>query len=162
MGAAVAKVPSTPALRWLRANNVDHQVHVYPYVERGGTKASAAAFNVDEHVIIKTLIFEDNAKQPLIVLMHGDREVSTKALARAIGVRSVAPCAPATAQKHSGYRVGGTSPFAPKKSMPVYVQDGVTALPEVYVNGGARGLLVSLDPSVFVDALAAVTVDVAR
>lgn len=158
----MAKIPSTPALRWLRANNISHDVHTYAYVERGGTTASATALGVDEHVVIKTLIFEDNAKQPLIVLMHGDCEVSTKALARAIGVRSVSPCSPAVAQKHSGYRVGGTSPFATKKSMPLYVQDSVTVLPKVFVNGGARGVLVSLAPSVFVDALAAVSVDVAR
>jgi Cys-tRNA(Pro) deacylase len=141
---------------------VAHDVHVYTYVEKGGTRASAEAFGVDEHVVIKTLIFEDNAKQPLIVLMHGDCQVSTKALARVIGVRSIVPCAPATAHKHSGYRVGGTSPFATNKSMPVYIQDGVTALPKVFVNGGARGVLVSLEPQVFVDALGAVTVDVAR
>jgi Cys-tRNA(Pro) deacylase len=158
----MAKIPSTPALRWLRAQRVSHDVHVYTYIEKGGTRASATAFGVDEHVIIKTLIFEDHEKRPLIVLMHGDRQVSTKALARVMGVRFVQACTPATAQKHSGYQVGGTSPFATKKSMPVYVQPGVTAVPKVYVNAGARGVLVSLDPSVFVDALGAVAVDVAR
>ena len=158
----MAKIPWTPALRWLRANAIAHDVHVYKYVENGGTRASAAAFDADEHVIIKTLVFEDTAKQPLIVLMHGDRQVSTKALARVLGVRSVSPCTPATALKHSGYRVGGTSPFGTKTVLPVYVQDSIVELPRVYVNAGARGVLVTLDPLVFVDALGAVTVDVAR
>lgn len=158
----MAKIPSTPALRWLRAEEIAHQVHVYKYVEKGGTRASAAAFGVDEYVVIKTLIFEDHAKQPLIVLMHGDKQVSTKALARTLGVRAIHPCSPATAQKHSGYRVGGTSPFGTKTRMPLYVQNSITELPEVYVNGGSRGVLVSLNPKVFVDALTAVRVDVAR
>ena len=156
-----AKLPSTPALRALRAAGVDFEAHTYAYVERGGTAASSAALGVDEHCVIKTLLFEDEAKQPLVVLMHGDREVSAKGLARQLGRRSLAPCAPEVAERHSGYRVGGTSPFGLKKPLPVYVERGVLALPRIYINGGARGLLVSLDPGALTSRCGATPVDAA-
>lgn len=158
----MAKVPSTAALRWLRANDIPHTVHSYAYVERGGTASSSHALGVDEHVVIKTLIFHDADRQPLIVLMHGDRHVSAKALARVLGMRSVEPCSPAVAQKHSGFRVGGTSPFGTRRDMPVYIERTVLALDAVYVNGGARGVLVCLDPGAFIVPLGAIPVDVAR
>ena len=156
-----AKLPSTAALRALRAAQVDFEVHPYAYVERGGTAASSAALGVDEHCVIKTLLFEDEAKQPLVVLMHGDRWVSAKGLARQLGRRSLAPCAPEVAERHSGYRVGGTSPFGLKKPLPVYVERGVLALPRIYINGGARGLLVSLAPGALTALCGATPVDAA-
>ena len=162
LASVMAKTPSTPALRWLRSAGIDHSVHPYDYVERGGTRASAAALGVEEHVVIKTLVFEDADGSPLVVLMHGDREVSAKALARALGTRSTAPCAPATAQRHSGYQVGGTSPFGLRKPLPVYVERTILDLESVYVNGGARGLLVRIDPRHFVQTLGATPVSVAR
>lgn len=155
------KQPSTPALRWLREHDVEHVVHDYPYVERGGTSASAAALGVDEHHIVKTLVFEDNTKQPLIVLMHGDRSVSAKALARALNVRSCRPCEPAVARRHTGYQVGGTSPFGLRKPLPIHAERSILALDAIWINAGARGWLVELDPTVL-HRLDAVLVDVAR
>jgi Cys-tRNA(Pro) deacylase len=140
------KTPMTPAVRALRQDGVPFTEHPYQYVEHGGTSAFAREFGVDEHIVIKTLVMEDDAKRPLIILMHGDREVSTKELARVLGARSVRPCAPETAQRHSGYMVGGTSPFGLRKNMPIYVEETILELPKIYINGGKRGFLVGLDP----------------
>lgn len=144
---AKGKTPVTPAIRLLRREQVAFTAHLYPYEERGGATVSARELGVDEHCVIKTLIMEDEAKRPLIVLMHGDREVSTKELARALGVKSVAPCPPAVADRHSGYQVGGTSPFATRKPMPVCMEETILALPRIYLNGGKRGFLVAMAPA---------------
>ncbi len=140
------KNPVTPAIRVLRAAKVDFTEHPYEYEEKGGTAVSARELGVDEHAVVKTLIMEDERKNPLVVLMHGDRQVSTKELARTIGVKTIVPCAPETALKHSGYLVGGTSPFGTKKAMPVYLEETILELPKIYLNGGKRGFLVGLDP----------------
>jgi Cys-tRNA(Pro) deacylase len=132
------------AVRVLRQHGVEFTPHLYAWEARGGTAASAQHLGVDEHLVIKTLIFEDEAKRPLCILMHGDREVSAKNLARQIAVKSVAPCAPAVADRHSGYQVGGTSPFGLKRAMPIYCERSIAALPRVYINGGARGFLVGI------------------
>jgi len=139
--------PVTLAIRVLRQNNVEFTPHLYTYEERGGTRVSSAQLGVDEHAVIKTLIFEDDTKKPLCVLMHGDREVSAKNLARHIGTKSVAPCAPEVADRHSGYQVGGTSPFGLKRAMPVYCESTIAELPRIYINGGARGFLVGILPA---------------
>lgn len=149
------------AIRTLRAAKVAFEPHLYTWEAHGGTAASAAALGVDEHRVIKTLIFEDEAKQPLCILMHGDREVSAKNLARAIGAKSVAPCTPEIADKHSGYQVGGTSPFGLRRAMPIYMERSIAALPTIYINGGARGFLVQIDPADAVRVLAPTLVDVA-
>ncbi len=130
----------------LRAEKAVFSDHFYHYEERGGTSVPARELGVDEHAVIKTLVMEDESKNPLIVLMHGDRHVSTKELARFIGVKSVAPCATETAQKHTGYMVGGTSPFGTRKKMPVYMEETILQLPEIYINGGRRGYLVGISP----------------
>ena len=143
---AKEKSPVTPAVRALRAAGVAFTDHLYAYEEKGGTAVSARELGVDEHCIVKTLIMEDDRKNPFIVLMHGDRQVSTKELARVIGARTVTPCAPETAQKHSGYLVGGTSPFGTRKEMPVFLEETIPGLPKIYINGGKRGYLVGLDP----------------
>jgi Cys-tRNA(Pro) deacylase len=155
------KHPVTLAVRALRAGKVDFIPHLYRYQERGGTAASSAALGVAEHRVVKTLIFEDDARRPLCVLMHGDREVSSKNLARAIGARSCQPCAPAVADGHSGYQVGGTSPFGLRKPMPIYLERTIAALPRIYINGGARGFLVELDPAELVRVLSPTLVDAA-
>jgi len=157
----MSKAPSTNATRLLRRFGVEYSEHLYRYEERGGTRVSARELNVDEHRVIKTLVMEDDAKRPLIVLMHGDREVSTKALARVLGARSVEPCKPEDADRHSGYQVGGTSPFGTRKSMPVYVERSVLALPKIYLNGGSRGFLVGVAPEALTRLLRATPVDVA-
>jgi Cys-tRNA(Pro) deacylase len=151
----------TPAIRVLRQHAVPFSEHQYRYEARGGTRVSSRALGVDEHAVIKTLVMQDEAKQPLIVLMHGDREVSTKSLARQIGARSVEPCAPAVAERHTGYQVGGTSPFGTRKVLPVYVERGVLTLPRLYINGGRRGFLVAITPDDLVRVLAPTPVDVA-
>jgi len=140
------KTPITPAIRILRNEKVDFHEFTYEYEDKGGTTVSARELGVDEHTIIKTLVMEDENKKPLIVLMHGDREVSTKNLARLIGAKSISPCSPDTANKHTGYLVGGTSPFGTRKSMPVYMEQTIAELPEIFINGGKRGFLVSMDP----------------
>ena len=155
------KIPTTPAIRALRAAGVDFTPHSYTYVERGGTAASAAALGVDEHRVIKTLVMHDAQKQPLVVLMHGDKAVSTKALARALGVKSVEPCPPPVAQKHSGYRVGGTSPFGLRKPLPVYCEASILALDRLIINGGKRGLLVEITPAVLTALVSPTPVQVA-
>ncbi|MDQ1592121.1 MAG: hypothetical protein QOG71_2748 [Pyrinomonadaceae bacterium] len=138
--------PVTPAVRLLRERKVEFEPHLYTYEERGGTRHSAASLGVDEHAIIKTLVMETEARKPLVVLMHGDREVSTKNLARSIGVKSVQPCDPQTAQKHTGYLVGGTSPLGTRARLPVYAERTIFELPKIYINGGKRGFLVSIKP----------------
>ena len=153
--------PVTMAIRALRQNNVEFTPHLYDYEERGGTRVSSTQLGVDEHAVIKTLIFEDDAKKPLCILMHGDREVSAKNLARHIGTKSVAPCAPEVADRHSGYQVGGTSPFGLKRAMPVYCESSITALPRIYINGGARGFLVGIVPAELVRVLKPTLVSVA-
>jgi Cys-tRNA(Pro) deacylase len=153
--------PITMAVRALRAAKVAFTPRLYTWEPHGGTRASAEAFGVDEHVVIKTLIFEDDRRAPLCVLMHGDREVSAKGLARAIGVKSVAPCDPAVADRHSGYQVGGTSPFGLKRAMPVYMQRTILELPRIHINGGARGFLVEIDPKEAERVLKPTLVDVA-
>src|SRR5215470_2625292 len=149
------------AIRALRTANVAYEPHLYAWEPHGGTRASADALGVDEHSVVKTLIFEDENKKPLCILMHGDREVSTKQLARAIGKKSVAPCAPEVADRHSGYQVGGTSPFGLRHAMPVYMQRTILELPRIYINGGARGFLVAIDPRDAERVLAPTLVDVA-
>ena len=144
--ARVAHVSETPATQWLRRHGVIFSEHVYEYVEHGGTAESARALGVDEHAVIKTLVMEDESARPLIVLMHGDRKVSTKNLARQIGAKSVAPCKPEAALRHTGYMVGGTSPFGTKKKLPVYIEKTILDLPLIYINGGRRGFLVGVQP----------------
>jgi Cys-tRNA(Pro) deacylase len=148
-------VSETPATQWLRAQGIAFTEHPYDYVEHGGTAESARQLGVDEHAVVKTLVMQDDKAQPLVVLMHGDRQVSTKNLARAIGVKSVEPCKPEVAQRHSGYLVGGTSPFGLRKAMPVFVEQTVLALPKIYINGGRRGFLVGLAPAVLTTNLGA-------
>ena len=148
-------VSETPATQWLRQHGVAYTEHPYDYVGHGGTAESARQLGVDEHAVVKTLVMQDDKAQPLIVLMHGDRQVSTKNLAREIGVKAVEPCKPEVAQRHSGYLVGGTSPFGLKKAMPVFVEATVLALPRVHINGGRRGYLVGIAPAVLVDMLGA-------
>jgi Cys-tRNA(Pro) deacylase len=148
-------VSASPATQWLRARGVAFTEHPYDYVEHGGTAESARQLGVDEHHVVKTLVMQDEAAQPLVVLMHGDRQVSTKALARQTGRKKVEPCAPEVAQRHSGYQVGGTSPFGLRKALPVYVEAGVLALPRIYINGGRRGYLVGIAPAVLTEVLGA-------
>jgi Cys-tRNA(Pro) deacylase len=150
----------TPAIRLLREHGVNFTEHPYRYEDRGGTRVSARELGVDEHIVIKTLVMQDDRRQPLIVLMHGDREVSTRNLARQIGAKSVEPCDPATAERQTGYQVGGTSPFGTRKPLRVYVERSVLSLPRIYVNGGRRGLLLSLVPGDLVRLLSPVGVDV--
>ena len=145
----------TPALRALNKAGITPVLHKYRYVERGGTAASSKALGVPEHRIIKTLVFETQEGRPLIVLMHGDRTVSTKAVARQIAVRSVKPCTPATAQKHSGYRVGGTSPFGTNKNLPIYVESSILQLETILINAGRRGLLMEIPSSILSTVLSA-------
>ncbi|MCC7040859.1 MAG: Cys-tRNA(Pro) deacylase [Burkholderiales bacterium] len=152
--------PVTQAVRVLRDNAVAFTHHPYTYEERGGTAVSARELGVDEHAVIKTLVMEDDARRPLIVLMHGDREVSTKNLARALGVKTISPCDPATADRHSGYQVGGTSPFGTRRTMPVYLQRSIADLPRIYINGGKRGYLVGMTPADLIRVLQPTLVDV--
>ncbi len=154
-------VSLTPATQALRAAGVTYTEHVYDYIEHGGTAESARALGWPEHAVIKTLVMQDDKAAPLIALMHGDCQVSTKNLARAIGAKSVAPCTPEVAQRHSGYQVGGTSPFGLRKAMPVWVERSVLALPRILINGGRRGYLVGLAPVALVQVLAARAVDCA-
>jgi len=148
-------VSATPATEWLRERGVSFSEHVYDYVDRGGTAESARQLGVDEHTVVKTLVMHDERAEPLIVLMHGDASVSTKKLAREIGVKSVEPCTPEAAQRASGYLVGGTSPFGTRKVMRVFVEAGVLELPRILINGGRRGYLVGIAPNVLADLLGA-------
>lgn len=148
-------ISETPATQFLRKHGVAFSEHPYDYEEHGGTSVSSRELGVDEHHVVKTLVMQDEAAKPLIVLMHGDCKVSTKNLARAIGCKSVEPCKPEVAQRHSGYMIGGTSPFGTKKAMPVYVEESILALETIYINGGRRGYLVGIAPGVLTATLAA-------
>jgi Cys-tRNA(Pro) deacylase len=150
-----AHVSETPATQWLRQHGIVFTEHVYDYVDKGGTAESARQLGVPENEVVKTLVMQDERAQPLVVLMHGDKQVSTKNLARQIGVKSVEPCPPEVAQRHSGYLVGGTSPFGLRKAMPVYVESTVLALPRICINGGRRGYLVGIAPAVLTTLLGA-------
>lgn len=145
----------TQATQFLRSHHIAFSEHPYRYEEHGGTAVSARELGVDEHCVVKTLVMQDEAAKPLIVLMHGDCKVSTKNLARQIGCKSVEPCKPELAHRHSGYLVGGTSPFATKKVMPVYIEQSILSLDRIYINGGRRGYLVGLDPTVLTSVLSA-------
>lgn len=157
----MSKVPSTPATRLLREQGVAYTEHLYRYEEKGGTRVSSRELGVDEHAVVKTLVMQDEEGHPLVVLMHGDREVSTKALARQLGRRAVEICRPEVANRHSGYQVGGTSPFGTRKAMPICLERSILELPRVYVNGGSRGFLVGLAPADLVRVLSPTLVDVA-
>jgi len=154
-------ISETPATALLRKQKVAFSEHPYDYEEHGGTSVSSRALGVDEHHVVKTLVMQDEAAKPLIVLMHGDCKVSTKNLARNIGCKSVEPCKPEVAQRHSGYMIGGTSPFGTKKALPVYVEESILALETIYINGGRHGFLVGIRPQVLVDVLAAKAVNCA-
>jgi len=158
---AKEKIPTTPAILALKAQSADFTLHPYPYEERGGTKTAADKLMVDEHRVIKTLVMEDETGKPLIILMHGDKEVSTKSLARDIGVKSVSPCNPAIAEKHTGYKVGGTSPFGARKAIPVYMEQTIADLPEIFINAGSRGLLARMPSAELMRILKPITVSVA-
>ena len=151
----------TPATVFLKANKVAYTGHEYDYVEHGGTEVSAESLGVSEHHVVKTLVMQDEAAKPLIVLMHGDRKVSTKNLARQAGRKRIEPCKPEVAQRHSGYQVGGTSPFGTKKKMPVYLERTILELPAILINGGRRGFLVRIAPQEIIRTLAPVLVDAA-
>jgi Cys-tRNA(Pro) deacylase len=154
-------VSETPATQLLRQHGIAFSEHPYHYEEHGGTTVSARELGVDEHHVVKTLVMQDEAGKPLIVLMHGDRKVSTKNLARQAGRKSIAPCTPEAANRHSGYLVGGTSPFGTRKTMPVYVEQSILALDRIYINGGRRGYLIGIDPGVLAGLLPVTPVDCA-
>jgi len=152
----------TPATEFLAKQGVAYTEHEYEYVERGGTAVSSSSLGVSEHEVVKTLVMEDEEKKPLIVLMHGDRQVSTKELARQANRKRIEPCKPDVAQRHTGYQVGGTSPFGTRKSLPIFIERSILELPAIYINGGRRGFLVRLLPSDLVKTLNPTPVDVAR
>ena len=154
-------IPVTTAIRALRTAKADFEAFVYNYVDHGGTGHAAQELGIDEHCTVKTIVMETDAKKPLIVLMHGDREISTKQIARALGVKAVAPCTPETAMRHTGYMVGGTSPFGTRKPLPVYAERTLFDLPHLYINGGRRGLLVKIAPDVVERLLHPIRVDAA-
>jgi Cys-tRNA(Pro) deacylase len=154
-------VSETPATQFLRRHGIVFSEHPYAYEERGGTEVSARALGVDEHAVVKTLIMQDEAAKPLVVLMHGDRKVSTKNLARQIACKSIEPCKPEVATRHSGYQVGGTSPFGTRKAMPVYLEQSILMLDKIYINGGRRGYLVGISPEVLQEALNPIVVNCA-
>jgi Cys-tRNA(Pro) deacylase len=154
-------VSETPATQWLRRHSIAFTEHVYEYVEHGGTAESSRALGIPEHEIVKTLVMQDEAGKPLIVLMRGDRKVSTKNLARQIRRKRIEPCTPEVAQRHTGFQVGGTSPFGTRKTLPIFVERSVLALPRILINGGRRGYLVGIDPTVLTGALGATAVDCA-
>ena len=151
--------PETPATTFLRQHNVSFTEHLYSYVEHGGTTESAKQLGVDEHTVVKTLVMQDQGAKPLLILMHGDRQVSLKNFARQIGAKKVEPCKPEVAQRHTGYQVGGTSPFGTRKPLPVYAERSILSLPAIYINGGHRGFLVQISPKVLTDLLHAQPVD---
>jgi Cys-tRNA(Pro) deacylase len=155
-------LPATPAIRVLKEKRVDFVPRPYKYEDRGGTEVAARELGVDEHLTVKTLVMEDEGKSPFIVLMHGDREVSTKDLARLLGVKTVQPCDAAAANRHTGYMVGGTSPFGTRKSLPVYVEETILSLPVIYINAGRKGLLVEMKPADLTKVLKLTPVNVAR
>jgi Cys-tRNA(Pro) deacylase len=151
----------TPAIHFLRKHGVAFTQHEYRYEEHGGTRVSSRELGVDEHMVIKTLVMEDERKRPLIVLMHGDRDVSTKQLARATGHKQIVPCAPDVAERHTGYQVGGTSPFGTRKALPVYMEQSISLLPRVFINGGRRGFVIGIAPGDIERTLGATLVHVA-
>jgi Cys-tRNA(Pro) deacylase len=153
--------PETPATKFLKGHKVAFSSHLYAYEEHGGTKVSARELNVSEHAVVKTLVFADENGKPLLVLMHGDRKVSAKELARQAGCRKVEPCAPEVAHRHTGYLVGGTSPFATRKALPIYLEKTILDLPLIYINGGRRGFLVGIHPHDLLRVLQPVIVEVA-
>jgi Cys-tRNA(Pro) deacylase len=155
------KTSVTAAMRVLKEQHVDFGEHPYKYVDRGGTAVSARELGIDEHITVKTLVMEDEAQKPLIILMHGNREVSTKELARQMGVKKISPCTADDAHRHTGYLVGGTSPFGTRKKLPVYVEETILDLPKIYINGGRRGFLVSIDPKELLRVLKPTIVHVA-
>jgi Cys-tRNA(Pro) deacylase len=155
------KHSATPATTVLDQHGVRYSEHAFEYKEHGGTSHSSAMLGVPEHQVVKTLIMENERAEPLVVLMHGDRKVSTKELARQAGMKRIAPCKPEVAQRHSGYLVGGTSPFGTRKRMPVFLERSVLGLPRIYINGGRRGFLLQMEPSELVRVLSPVLVDVA-
>lgn len=157
-----AHISETPATQFLRQHKVDFTEHAYDYVEHGGTGESARQLGWDEHAVVKTLVMQDEQAQPLIVLMHGDRQVSLKSLARQIPCKKVEPCKPEVAQRHSGYMVGGTSPFGTRKAMPIFVEGTILEQPKVLINGGRRGYLLGIAPSVLTELLGAVVVECAN
>jgi Cys-tRNA(Pro) deacylase len=157
----MGKAPSTSATRFLREKGVAYTEHLYRYEEKGGTAVSSRELGVEEHAVVKTLVMEDDQGEPVVVLMHGDREVSTRALARQLGRRSIQICRPEVANRHSGYQVGGTSPFGTRRKMPVCVERTVLDLPRIYVNGGSRGFLVGIDPKELPRVLEPTVVDAA-
>jgi Cys-tRNA(Pro) deacylase len=154
-------ISETPATALLKANKVDFTEHPYEYLEHGGANHSASVLGQDPFIVVKTLIMQDEAAKPLVVLMHGNRKVSTKNLARQIGRKSVEPCKPEVANRHSGYLVGGTSPFGTKREMPVYIEENILSLPRIFINGGRRGYLIHIDPQVCVKLLKAQPVNCA-
>lgn len=154
-------ISETPATKLLKQHGIAFSEHPYAYEEHGGTTVSARELGVDEHAVVKTLVMQDESARPLIVLMHGDRKVSTKNLARQTGRKSIEPCKPDVAQRHSGYLVGGTSPFATKKSMPVYVEESILSINIIYINGGRRGYLLGIAPQVLTTVVAAQAVNCA-
>jgi Cys-tRNA(Pro) deacylase len=156
------KFPVTSAIRFLRENRVEFMERPYKYEDEGGTEVAAKELDVDEHLVIKTLVMEDDQKRPIIILMHGDRQVSTKELARGIGAKSVIPCAPEVALKHTGYMVGGISPFGTKKHLQVYIEETILSLPRIFINAGRRGLLCEMSPADVVRVLNPLPVRVAR
>lgn len=155
------RFPMTPAVRMLKERGQDFTLRTYRYVERGGTKVSARELGVDEHIVIKTLVMEDENRRPFIVLMHGDKQVSTKSLARILGVKTVNPCDPKVAERHTGYKVGGTSPFGTRKPLPVFVEETILSLPVVLINAGGRGILAEMSPLTIKALLNPVPVNVA-
>ena len=156
------QAPETPATKFLHKHRIAHSNHLYEYEEHGGTKVSSRELNVAEHAVVKTLVMEDDEKRPMIVLMHGDRKVSTKELARQIGVKKIGPCTPDDAHRHTGYMVGGCSPFGTKKQLPVFMEKSILDLPLVYINGGRRGYLVGVHPHDILRVLAPRIVEVGR
>ena len=158
---ASARIPVTPAILFMKKNGMAFTLRPYRYEEHGGTRVSARELGVDEHLVIKTLVMEDDRGEPLMILMHGDREVSTKSLARFLGVKAVSPCKPQVAEKHTGYRVGGTSPFGTKKALRIFMEEGIAGLPRILINAGSRGLLAEMSPAELIRVLNPVAVKVA-
>lgn len=156
-----SNAPETPATLFLRQHQIPHSNHLYAYEDHGGTTVSARELNVSEHAVVKTLVMQDESAKPLIVLMHGDCKVSTKELARQAGCKRIEPCKPEIAQKHTGYMVGGTSPFGTKKSLPIYMEKSILSLPLIYINGGRRGYLVGVHPNDLIKVLKPSIVEVA-
>jgi Cys-tRNA(Pro) deacylase len=157
-----SQAPETPATKFLQKHRIAHSNHLYEYEEHGGTQVSSRELNVAEHAVVKTLVMEDENRKPLIVLMHGDRKVSTKELARQIGVRKVGPCTPEDAHRHTGYMVGGCSPFGTRKPLPIHMEKSILDLPLIYINGGRRGYLVGVHPHDILRVLTPKIVEVAQ